>query len=111
MLREWAVGPLTLNRTPGLLVAFVDEFEREWMRPNVEFFVADSTGDELPDEFGRQAVALQCGEILRIPPRWSTVLVGPVAARIPGIRVDDAGTQDAEADLLPVLEAKRIGEA
>src|SRR5882724_951216 len=104
------IGPLPLNRVPAFVVTLVEQFQRERMGPDEEFLVLNPLRHELSDELRRQAVGLQGRLVLWVALGWSAQFAGTIAARVPGIGIDDPRTEDAETDAAAVFQAECIGE-
>ena len=80
------------------------------MRPDEGFLVGDAFGHQLSDKFGGEAVCLKGGLALRAALGWTAQFGGTIAARVPGIGIDDPGTENAETDAAAVFEPEGLGE-
>src|ERR1700730_7411372 len=105
-----AVRPLPADGGSSFLVTLLEQLECEGVGPDEELLIADAVCDQLAHKLRRQSVILQCGLCLRVAAGRGAECGRPVAGDIPGVGVDDAGTENTESDAAAVFQPEGVGE-
>src|SRR5882762_10608066 len=99
-----AVRPLPPDGGSSFLVTLLEQLECEGVGPDEELLIADAVCDQLAHKLRRESVILQCGLVLRVAAGRAAECSRPIAGGIPGVGVDDAGTQNTESDAAAVFQ-------